>query len=89
MIYRAEYIGSTRDKFDYYTVYLFYRYRGYEYMITKYPFNTNETLAVQHKQEQERIDREIEDSKKPVKEWQYEGSAQEGFDLFWEYVEGE
>ena len=87
---KAKYIGKVKDK-NGYTVHLFYEYRGREYMITDYGWYaaTNQTLAVQHKQEQERIDREIEEAAKPVKEWTYEGSGEEGFKVFWDYVEGE
>ena len=44
-----------------------------------------------NKIEQEKIDETIKEKSKPkkIKEWKYEGSAQEGFDIFWEYVNRE
>lgn len=84
---KAKYIGKVRDR-NGYAVHLFYEYRGREYMITDEHNGYSEPMWVKHKNEQERIDREIEELKKPVQEWKYEGSGQEGFDLFWEYVEG-
>lgn len=66
---------------------LLYEYRGHEYIVTKhnngYAFDG---LAKQHKEAQEDIDRRIEESKKPIPEWQYEGSADQAFDMFWEYI---
>ena len=82
---KAIYKGKVRDK-NGYAVHLFYEYRGHEYMITDEHNGYSEPMWVKHRNEQERIDREIEDAEKPIKEWQYKGSAQEGFDAFWEYV---
>lgn len=86
MTKKAVFTGKVRDR-NGYAVHLFYEYRGREYMVTDEHNGYSEPMWVKHKNEQERIDREIEESKKPVKEWTYEGSAEEGFDLFWEYVE--
>lgn len=85
---KAIYKGKVHDRFTP-AVHLFYEYRGHEYMVTDEHNGYSEPMWVKHKNEQERIDREIEDAKKPIPEWKYEGSAQEGFDLFWSYVEGE
>ena len=69
---------------------LVYEYRGREYIVTRhnngYAFDT---LKNQHKAEQARIDYEIEHENDGPKPYKYEGSAQEGFDLFFEYVNGE
>lgn len=86
MTKKAVFTGKVRDR-NGYAVHLFYEYRGREYMVTDEHNGYSEPMWVKHKNEQERIDREIEESEKPVKEWTYEGSAEEGFDLFWEYVE--
>lgn len=83
---KAIFKGKVRDR-NGYAVHLFYEYRGHEYMVTDEHNGYSEPMWVKHKNEQERIDREIEDSKMPIDEWMYEGSAQEGFDLFWNYVE--
>lgn len=64
-----------------------YEYRGYTYIVTKDNNGYMGTpLWKQHQEEQERIDRMIENKEKPIKEQKYEGSGQEGFDLFWEFV---
>ena len=46
-----------------------------------------DTLRQQHEAEQRAIDERILHKDDPIPELKYEGSAQEGFDLFWEYVE--
>ena len=86
---RAKFIGATRDRNPreaWKHTELWYEYRGHEYCVTK---DNNgymgESLRAQHEREQKRID-DMLDSPEPAKEWKYEGSAQEGFDLFWEYV---
>ena len=69
---------------------LLYEYRGYTYIVTQhnngYAFDS---IYNQHKKAQEEIDARIENKNKPIPEWEYEGSAQEGFDIFWKYIEGE
>lgn len=69
---------------------LLYEYRGYQYIVTKhnngYAFDP---LWKQHRKAQSDIDYKIEHADDPVPEWKYEGSAQEGFDMAWEYFEGE
>lgn len=86
---KAVYKGKVRDR-NGYAVHMFYEYRGREYMITAENNGYSEPLWVKHKNEQERIDQIIEfEEKHKGKEQTYEGSAQEGFDLFWKYVEGE
>ena len=91
---KAKFIGviKNRNPFDRHAwehTDLLYEYRGEQYIITK---DNNgymgTTLAQQHKEEQERIDDKLDNPQKPVA-WKYEGSAEEGFDLFWKYAEGE
>lgn len=68
---------------------LLYEYRGHEYIITKDNNGYMGTpLWKQHEEAQADIDYKIEHKNDPIFEQKYEGSAQEGFDLFWEYVEG-
>ena len=66
---------------------MMYEYRGHTYIVTRhnngYAFDS---LASQHRKAQAEIDERIAHENDPVPEWHYEGSAQEGFDLFWEYV---
>lgn len=84
---KAEFVGKVRDR-NGYAVHLFYKYRGHEYMITDEHNGYSEPMFVKHRNEQERIDREIEEEQKPKKEYKYEDSAEYGFNLFWDYVEG-
>ena len=84
---KAVYKGKVHDR-NGYAVHLFYEYRGHEYMVTDEHNGYSEPMSVKHRNEQERIDRMIEDEKKPKKEYRYEDSAWAGFDLFWEYVNG-
>ena len=66
---------------------LLYEYRGHEYIVTKHNNGySGDSLPSQHKKAQEEIDKLI-DAPKQIEPWKYEGSAQEGFDLFWKYVE--
>ena len=86
-MYKAVYKGKTRDK-NGYAVHLFYEYRGREYMITDEHNGYSEPMWVKHKNEQDRIDGIIEfENEQKGKKQTYKGSAQEGFDLFWDYVE--
>jgi len=68
---KASFISATRT-YDGKLKNLIYSYRGYEYMITDYGWYGNgsvsESLSFQHKQEQNRIDKIIEDKNKPQKE---------------------
>lgn len=62
-----------------------YEYRGYEYSII--PFKTEWSLAELHKNEQSNIDRLIELDEK-AKQSTFKGEpAEEGFELFWKYLE--
>lgn len=70
-----------------YSTFVEYEYRGHKYEV-EYSNCFNYLVSppsVQHKNAQYEIDRMIEQEHAPT-EWKYEGSAQEGFDLFWEYV---
>ena len=60
--------------------YLEYEYRGLEYSVCA-DWNA-EPIAWQHKQEQNLIDRRLDIECKSTE------SAQQGFDLLWEYFEG-
>lgn len=81
---KAKYKGKVRDR-NGYAVHLFYEYRGHEYMITDPHNGCSETMAEQHRCEQERIDKLIE-LENASKDFRYEMTAQCGFDLFWESV---
>ena len=84
---KAVFKGKVRDR-NGYAVHLLYEYRGHEYMVTDEHNGYSESMYVKHRNEQERIDRMIEDEQKPKKEYRYEDSAEAGFDLFWDFVNG-
>ena len=66
---KAKYKGKWCEK-GYHgisTPHLIYEYRGREYEVVDYKFNTVETLAAQHRKEQEKIDKAIEEELKPKK----------------------
>lgn len=56
---KAKFVGKVRDK-NGYAVHLFYKYRGREYMITDEHNGYSQTMAEKHREEQIRIDKEIE-----------------------------
>ena len=87
---KAQYIGRSKSRYTD-EIFMFYEYRGHEYMVcdTHNGYMDSDPLWLQHKREQERIDREIEEATNPKPEWTYEGSAQEGFDFAWKYWEEE
>lgn len=82
---KAKFIGKVKDK-NGYAVHMFYEYRGHEYMITDEHNGYSEPMFVKHKNEQERIDKIIEEEQKPKKPYKYEDSGEYGFNLFWEYI---
>lgn len=83
----AKFIGAYKDGWKHTD--LEYEYRGYRYFVTKDNNGYMGTpLRVQHEEAQADIDKRIEDAGKPIPEWKYEGSAQEGIDLLWNYFEG-
>lgn len=84
--YKATYKGCVHDGWEH--TELFYEYRGHEYIITKHNNGyMGESLKLQHEKEQRKIDESIERENDEIPEWEYEGSAQEGFDMFWNYLE--
>ena len=82
---KAIYKGKRHDPFSD-AVHLFYEYRGKEYIVTDEHNGYSEPMWVKHKNEQDRIDREIADASKPIEPYTYEGSGQEGFDLLFELL---
>ena len=91
---KAKFIGACKknpyDRHAWEHTDLMYEYRGQTYIVTKHNNGySSDTLAEQHRKEQERIDYMIAHKDDPIPEWKYEVSAKEGFDLFWEYVEGD
>jgi len=83
---KAKYIGAIKDGWEH-TI-LEYEYKGKRYFITKHNNGyMDKSLRQQHKEAQAEIDERIEHENDPIPEYRYEGSAEEGFDLFWDYVE--
>jgi hypothetical protein len=65
---KAKFIGKTYGTgYNRDFVYLEYEYRGHTYEVYENRAKGNEPLAWQHRNEQARIDRLIEDSEKPQK----------------------
>lgn len=93
MEHKAKFIGATRDRNpreDWKHTELWYEYRGNTYCVVRHNNGyMDKSLKMQHEEEQARIDAMIDNPMPAKKEWRYEGSAQEGFDLFWEYMESE
>lgn len=79
--------------YDAHMVYLVYSYRGHEYTVEENLAQGNEPLAWQHRDEQDRIDRLIEQEEQEKnaqqKPCRYEDTAQYAFDQFLNYVNGE
>lgn len=69
-------------------IYMDYEYRGHEYTVYENRAKGNEPLAWQHKSEQAKIDLLIEQENQQKGSCMYEDTAEYGFDLFMEYVEG-
>ena len=57
---KAKYIGRCADKYDRDSVELEYEYRGETYWVHIHNTKGNEPLAWQHRNEQARIDKELE-----------------------------
>lgn len=75
-----------------YGTFVEYEYRGKKYEVEYsncWNYGNGGNPAAQHREAQERIDREIEEANKPKKPVRYEGTAEYGFELFWESVTGE
>lgn len=85
MANKATFKGKVYDR-NGYAVHLLYEYRGREYFVSDEHNGYSEPMWVKHKNEQDRIDREIEEAAKPQKPVRYEETAQYGFDLFWDFV---
>lgn len=82
---KAKYIGCTHDGWRH--TELHYEYRGYTYIVVRHNNGyLDKSLKQQHIEEQRKIDEAISHRGDPIPEQEYEGSAQEGFDLFWNYV---
>lgn len=87
---KAKFIGACKknpyDRHAWEHTDLVYEYKGQTYIVTKHNngySGTDASLKYQHDKAQAEIDERL--SKKQEQEpWQYEGSAQEAFDKFFE-----
>ena len=70
-------------------VYMIYEYRGHEYTVYENMAKGNEPLAWQHRQEQDLIDRLIEEQSRPKKPYRYEDSWQAGVDAFYDALDND
>lgn len=72
-----------------YSTFVEYEYRGHKYEV-EYPNDMSYYVTspkVQHELAQARIDEEIEHEKDHISK--YTGDAEEGFEVFWRYVNEE
>lgn len=89
--FKGSYYGTG---FDRNMIYADFEYRGRIYTVYENRSKGNIPIAWQHRNEQDRIDAEIEREEKQ-KEYEAtheprpEDTAEYGFDLFWKYVNGE
>ena len=84
---KAKLIGKIYDRYGKF-VDLEYEYRGKTYFIRNH-FSGNamdEQLWIQHNEAQKAIDNELDSPIDRNHTWRYEGSADEGFDLFWNSI---
>lgn len=83
---KAKFIGKTfgRNQFGYHSIELEYEYRGHRYFVYDYGIGVDCPLWKQHKEEQGKIDRYIEDENKPANP---ENNADIGLDMFFKSVE--
>lgn len=82
MTSKAKYIGRCADKYDRDSVELEYEYRGETYWIHIHNTKGNEPLAWQHRNEQTRIDKELELREKIKENHEPVETAEEGFEYF-------
>ena len=79
--------------YDAHMVYLDYMYRDHEYTVEENLLQGNRPLAWQHRDEQSRIDRLIEQEEREKnakpKPCRYEDTAQYAFDQFYKFLNGE
>lgn len=95
--YKARFIGAVKDRYEHRYVDLEYEYRGERYLVSKpcswtacssdYLYG-DMRLAKQHERAQAIIDAKLDNPPIEYPEQVYEGSAQEGFDKFWDYING-
>lgn len=96
--YPAKFIGAVKDRYEHRYVDLEYEYRGERYLVTK-PlswtacssdyFYGDMRLTEQHRRAQESIDAKLDNPPIEYPKQVYEGSAQEGLDKFWNYINGD
>ena len=92
---KATYKGKSYGRgYDRGTTYLFYEYRGHEYMVEDrhwMPAASDMTLALQHRRAQAEINDLIakESNPKPDKPCRYEDTADYAIDKFLAYVNGD
>ena len=79
--------------YDAHMVYLDYTYRGHEYTVCENRAKGNAPLSWQHRSEQDRIDRLIEQEERDKNAKQepcrYEGTADYVFEQFFRFLDGE
>ena len=89
----ATYKGKSYGRgYDKGITYLYYEYRGHEYVVEDrhwMPTASDMTLAMQHHREQAKIDKLIEEEGKPQKPLRYEDTADCAMDKLRAYIDGD
>ena len=81
MMNKATYKYKVRDR-NGYAVHLFYEYRGHEYMVTDEHNGYSQSMWEKHREEQQRIDRMIEDKEQSQKQPQNDTESCDWWEVF-------
>lgn len=86
MTSKAKYIGRYADKYDRDSVDLEYEYRGETYYVHIHNTKGNEPLVWQHRNEQARIDKELELKEKIKESYERVETVEEGLEYFFNMI---
>ena len=93
MQFRKTYKGKSYGRgYDQGITYLYYEYRGHEYMVEDRHWMavaSDMTLALQHQREQAKIDRLIDMQLNPEEHCPYDDSAERALDKLFAYFDGD
>lgn len=95
---KARYVSSFKPRYENRYYIQTWEYRGIQYQVEcartwdcaiQNDRGGSESQAAQHRRAQESIDAQLDNPKIDYPEQKYKGSAQEGLDLFFKFVDGE
>lgn len=89
--YPATFIGRVQKKYDDGWTTLSYKYRGEIYLVDvpHNEYTTATPMKIQHQQAQAAIDAKLDNPQEPEPELIKRNAADDGFDMFWKFVNGE